>query len=139
MEADSWKLFGAATAIRLGFLFFTSLPGVLENRIEVANAQIGIKAIREAIFLLDNGVPVYQTESACRPSPLVAAMVRLFRAVGMEKMLFVGLDLVAALLIYRICEELQRRASALTKKDDDAATSEEEVSNEYSPLWSSMA
>lgn len=140
MEGDSWKLFGAATAIRLGFLLLTSLPQVLENRIEVANAQIGIKAIREAIFLLDNGVPVYhQTETTCRPSPLVTAMVRLARSLSMERVLFVGLDLMAALLIYRICGELQRRAEGRSKKDEDSTGEEEDVSNEYNPLWSSMA
>lgn len=61
------RLFGLAAMIRFVFLRFTGLPASVENRVELANTQVGIKSVREAVYLLGHSVPIYQNKSTCQP------------------------------------------------------------------------
>ncbi len=131
MEGGMWKVFGLAAAIRLLFLRLRPIVEIVENRIEVSNSQIGIKAVHEAIFLADRGVPIYQNPSSCQPSPLIISVIRFSKMFWIEDLLFTGLDLLAALFIFKIVEKLKERATRL--KEMDAPPSD------YDPLlFSSM-
>jgi hypothetical protein len=114
-----WKILGAAGFIRLLLSRFSGFPDALENRVELANTQVGIKAVREAIFLLDEGVPIYQTKSVCQPSPLLVNLVGAFEYAQLTDVLFICLDLIAGLLIYRIVQLLSHRSN-----------------KDYQPTWS---
>jgi hypothetical protein len=61
------RLFGLAAVIRFVFLRFTSLPASVEDRVELVNTQVGIKSVREAVYLLRHSVPIYQNKSTCQP------------------------------------------------------------------------
>jgi hypothetical protein len=40
---------------------------LIENRVEVANSQVGVRAVREAAFLLGHSVPIYENRTSCQP------------------------------------------------------------------------
>lgn len=123
------RLFALAAALRLALFRLTSIPRMLENRVELANSQTGIKAVREAIFLMERMVPIYQNQTMCQPSPLIVNAVRFFQWAGIDELLFVGLDLLAGLLIWRIVEALGARARRRKEKDV-------EPQNDFVPLQS---
>lgn len=112
-------LFAMAAALRLLIFRLTNIPRLLENRVELANSQIGIKAVREAIFLLERNLPIYQNRVMCQPSPLVVNAVRFFQWGRLDDVLFVALDLLAALLLWRVVESLRDRARRRQEKDVD--------------------
>jgi len=57
-------------------------------------------------------------------------VVRFFQWIRLDDLLFIGLDLLAALLIFRISESLIARAQKRKEADVDPVT-------EYDPLWTS--
>lgn len=122
-----WQLFGAAGLLRLLFLLLTPFPASVQDRIEVSNRQVGITWVREAIYLLARGVPIYQNGTACQPSPLVVSVVGLAGRAGAEALLFVLLDMLAALLVWRVAELLQRRLQRQAGR--------KRAGVEYDPFW----
>lgn len=72
MSKSSWVwewrfLAAAALVVRLFLVHFTRIPQLIENRVEVANSQVGVKAVREAAFLLSHSVPIYENRTSCQP------------------------------------------------------------------------
>lgn len=60
-------LMAGAFTVRLLLSRLTEFPETVENRIELANSQVGIKAVREAAYLLKHAVPIYENGCSCQP------------------------------------------------------------------------